>query len=420
MALIDFFIFQIYRWIAVPVAITLLKSCKNILPQKIQTMLSDRANPNFQLLPARPIWIHASSGEIEYAKPVVRELKAQFPQTPILVTYFSPSAKRLIQKFPGIDLSMALPWDQKKDVEKFLKFYNPRCLLIARTDVWTEVAIQCQTLKIPSFLFSATIAKESSRKGFLAGSLTRTALNALTKIFCVSREDQQIFQDLGVSATIEVAGDTRFDQVLYRIQNPNPVRMELKPSAQEKIWVMGSTWPEDEKALLPAIQRWIEKGHRCILAPHEIDAAHLNQIKSLLDSKKITYDLYSSAPAWKSAVLLVDQVGCLQELYLWGTVAFVGGSFKEKVHSVMEPLATGIPVMVGPHHHNNREALQFQHCILGTNFFAVNQVLHSEEALNVLEKSLEISKPHPKISERVLQSSGCTNKLIEVLKQIGV
>lgn len=43
-----------------------------------------------------------------------------------------------------------------------------------------------------------------------------------------------------------------------------------------------------------------------------------------------------------------------------GRLAFVGGSFRKTVHSVMEPLAAGCVCFFGPLHVNNREAIDFQ------------------------------------------------------------
>ncbi|PIS10813.1 MAG: hypothetical protein COT73_07475, partial [Bdellovibrio sp. CG10_big_fil_rev_8_21_14_0_10_47_8] len=154
----DEIIFFFYRFVAVPLALGLLQIVRRVLPVKIQEMMIDRAMRNLQALPGSPLWIHASSGEIEYAKSVIRDLKIHFPQVPVLVTYFSPSAKRLIQNFPGIDLAMALPWDRAKDLEKFLDFYRPKACLFARTDVWPKLSNQLRLRKIPSLLFAATLA----------------------------------------------------------------------------------------------------------------------------------------------------------------------------------------------------------------------------------------------------------------------
>jgi 3-deoxy-D-manno-octulosonic-acid transferase len=103
----------------------------------------------------------------------------------------------------------------------------------------------------------------------------------------------------------------------------------------------------------------------------------------------------------------------LQELYTWGDLAFVGGSFKDKVHSVMEPLCVGIPVVVGPHHSNNREALHFQHVILGTGFFAVTPIQNSNDLRFVMEKALSLPSPHPLIRQKVNEASGATARLMK-------
>ena len=38
-------------------------------------------------------------------------------------------------------------------------------------------------------------------------------------------------------------------------------------------------------------------------------------------------------------------------------MAYVGGSFHQGVHSVMEPAGMGLPVLTGPRHKNSAEAL---------------------------------------------------------------
>ncbi|MEZ0392063.1 MAG: 3-deoxy-D-manno-octulosonic acid transferase [Pseudobdellovibrionaceae bacterium] len=412
MVLIDSLVFSIYRFLALPMALGILKFLSPFLSQKLQEMITDRSAQNLQALPARPIWIHASSGEIEYAKSVIRALKEGFPQIPVLVTYFSPSAKKLMQKFPGIDLAMPLPWDRPSDLEKFLNFYNPRTLLIARTDVWPELARIAKSRKIPSMLFAATFAAESSRQGFLASSLTRMALNSLSGIFCVSDEDQENLRKLGVKAPLEVAGDTRFDQVLHRLKNPNPINNALKPASTDRIFICGSTWPEDEDILFDSFAAWISRGGRIVLAPHEVSPERLSHLENQLQARQWTVTRYSKASKWESQILLVDQIGILQELYSWGHLAFVGGSFKGKVHSVMEPLCLGIPVCVGPFHTNNREALQFQFVQIQTGLYAVNVTQNANDLMQVMEKTWTLPKAQPAILQRVQRASGATEKLI--------
>lgn len=419
MALVDYFVFLIYRFIAIPTALFFLYLFRNFLPSKMQEMISDRDDKNLQALSSRPIWIHAASGEIEYAKSLIRQLKAELPQVPIMVTFFSPSAKKLIAQFPGLDLVRALPWDTPKEAQKFLNFYQPRVALFARTDVWPEMAFELKKKKIPSALFSATFSENSTRSRFISSSLTRSALNSLNRIFCVSQVDAENIEELGVGTPLEISGDTRFDQVIYRGKNPHPVKDQLRPSGAGKILIAGSTWPQDEEVLFESLAYWFQQGGKLILAPHETSKAHLDKLAGQILEKGFRMIRYSEAEKWdQEDILLIDQVGHLHELYSWADVAFVGGSFKDKVHSVMEPLSAGLQVMVGPYHENNREALQFQYLILEPGLFAVQVVQNAPEIEFVMSKVLSSqTRSHPQILQKVESSSGSTARLITWIRE---
>jgi 3-deoxy-D-manno-octulosonic-acid transferase len=43
-------------------------------------------------------------------------------------------------------------------------------------------------------------------------------------------------------------------------------------------------------------------------------------------------------------------------LYQYADVAYVGGSFKQGVHNILEPAVYGVPVLFGPKHDNSQEA----------------------------------------------------------------
>jgi 3-deoxy-D-manno-octulosonic-acid transferase len=416
--MIDLFCFAVYRFFLIPIAFAVLRIFRPFWPEKIRRMIEDRRQKNFQHLPSRPFWIHASSGEIEYAKSVIRALKEKYPQVPVLVTYFSPSAKKLIQKFEGVDLAMPLPWDTRAAVSKFLRFYQPRLLLVARTDVWPEMAYQARQRKIPSLLFAATLAERSSRRGFLSRPLSRFAFHCLDDIFCVSEADENNFAGLKVKTPMQIAGDTRFDQVLYRLHHPQELRPELKPQGHPPVFIIGSSWPQDEAVILPTLKTWCQDGRKVILAPHETKPERIQNLEAKLRDLGLSLTKVSLTDGWRDeAVLLVDQIGLLQELYALaarapGSLAFVGGSFKDKVHSVMEPLACGLPVAVGPYHMNNREALQFQHVILAPDFCAVNVVQTSEDLAEILRLSLVHPETEDLIRRKVEAQSQATDRVL--------
>jgi 3-deoxy-D-manno-octulosonic-acid transferase len=168
---------------------------------------------------------------------------------------------------------------------------------------------------------------------------------------------------------------------------------------------------------LPAISEILkEQRLRLILAPHEPHPDHLKQIEDRLQQAHIPSTRYSRATTWETPVLIIDQVGYLAEAYCHANIAFVGGSFRKKVHSVMEPLAAGLPVIVGPYHQNNREALQFQN--ISTNFLpgmvsCAEDIPSFQQTLSKILNSIELD-PNIKniIKNEVSKKSGATKNVL--------
>lgn len=330
---------------------------------------------------SKPLWFHCASGEYEYAKPVIRLLKKNNPQQKILVTYFSPSVEKPLRDATDIDFFCPTPWDQKSLWQEFINHHQPRALLVARTDVWPMMIAQAQKNRIPSLLFSKTV---NAQKSWLQKTFSTGLLRKLNEIFCVSPEDRdQLYQQLKPYNKIHSAGDTRYDQCFYRLQNGKV----LKPlnNFNKPIFVAGSTWPKDEEVLLPLIQESI-RSVSFILAPHEPSPEHLKSISQELQKREIKFQFYSQINSWDpEAVLIIDRVGILADLYGWAQFSFVGGSMGRSVHSVMEPLAQGNLTFVGPHHYNNREAMTFKDMAI-RNIAPVQVVQNADELKNQFMK----------------------------------
>ena len=306
------------------------------------------------------VWIHAASGEFEYAKPVITRLKKQRPDVRILVTYFSPTFAKAVHAFPGVDFATPLPWDSRSALEEFLVNQNPAVLLIARTDTWPEMLRQAKEYGVSTLLFSATLPLNAGRVRSRFGRwMTRATFSYLDQVMCVTDEDQASFAKLGVGDRAQVAGDTRYDQVMERLENPKPLRDELFAGHEpQHVLICGSTWPEDEAVLIEACE--LAKQIDFVLVPHEPTPEHLATLEAQLSVRGLKSVRYSTATAWPAeTVLLIDKIGILAELYQKGRLAFVGGSFKKAVHSVMEPLGCGCLTFVGPLYRNNREAIEF-------------------------------------------------------------
>lgn len=383
----------------------------------MRSKIEDKRPWIFESNNSKPIWIHAASGEFEYAKPVIRELKTKYPNIKILVTYFSPSVHKSIKEFPGIDFSCPSPWDLPETISEFIQIHNPRALLLSRTDTWPEMLYQCKKRQIPTLLFSSTLSDTSSRINTFTRFFYRWLLGLLTQIFVVTEDDAKNYEAIGVR-NFEVTGDTRYDQIFYRLQNPKPIKTEIFSTTNKTLtFIAGSTWPEDEIVLISAIKtlQSLNLNLRFILVPHEPTKTHIKHLQESLPNALIYSQ--SRKPLDANDVLIVDQLGILAELYLQSNLAFVGGSFSRNIHSVMEALAAGNPTIMGPNYYNNREAIEFSTVLISDKITATASMKNSGEIIQFITHylslpELEKSRIKTEIISKVRAKQGSSHKVI--------
>lgn len=410
-----------YRLILMPLGLFLTVILRPFVSKKIQDIIRVREDENaFEIRHPlkKVIWFHCSSGEFEYARPLIRELKLRHPEYQVLVTYFSTSYVKAIRGMEEVDALGPLPWDTPRHAKQFLDRFPIQKAFFARTDVWPELSTELKNRHIPSLLFSLSLSEKSSRARFPTRLVTTWALSQLSHIFCVSDKDLEALRALGIITPTTVTGDTRYDQVFFRLEHRRHL-LPLSIASENFVFVAGSTWPEDEKVLLKA---WasLPENFRLILVPHEPTPPHMQEIKLQLESHGLSSQLYSEGlPHLQKRVLLVDEMGILAELYSLGHAAFVGGSFKKDVHSVMEPLALGLVTFIGPYHHNNREALQFMNFKVDSDFSAVTEFGDSEELqakILSLHKFISQADCRAKdlILEKMHQSRGASDRILRI------
>ena len=305
--------------------------------------------------------MHAPSvGEGLQARPVLERFRAARPDVQLAYTFFSPSAAAFAGKL-AVDFTDYLPFDTERDARVALRALRPTALAFSKLDVWPILVREAARRGIPSALVSATLPAASSRLRGLAPALLRDGYAALEAVGAIADEDAGRLVELGVRpSVISVTGDTRFDQVLARAADSARQRELLAPFADDRPTVIaGSTWPADERVLLPAIAglRRAMPDLRLIVAPHEPTPEHVEPLERWASAAGASSARLSSAGAGGASVVIVDRVGVLGDLYALADVAFVGGGFHAAgLHSVLEPAAFGVPVLFGPRYGNSREA----------------------------------------------------------------
>ena len=306
------------------------------------------------------IWFHSSSlGEFEQAKPVIEELKKSYNLN-ILVTFFSPSGYLNSLRYPFADVVSYLPVDKKEDMKRFINLVKPNAVVVMRYDVWPNMIWELERRKIPLFLIDATLREKSKRLLPVLRSFSKNVFSGFTKILTVSKNDMENFKKMGIDpGVLECVGDTRYDRVLSKsIEAKEKQLIKNKIIKNKKILILGSSWEADEEVILPAVIKLLGKDENVmvILAPHEPSVLRLEKLEHYFARNYQTVRFSHLNNYKDERIILVDSIGILLSLYNYADVAFVGGSFKQGIHNVLEPAVYGVPIFFGPKIENSYEA----------------------------------------------------------------
>ena len=367
----------LYRFIYIFLKL-ILTGLQPLISKKTQKFIQLRSDLNYLNYKIKnPIWFHASSGEIEYCKSVILELKNKNPNQKIILSYSSASAEKLLFNIKNsVDLIFPLPWDTVGSVLKILNHFEPQVIIFARTDFWPELVISSYKKNIPLIAISMfpqfNFINKIIYKWLLSKFTIITTVNDHLTIQLSHLLQKKVSPDFAIKFSnlsqpqILTVADTRFDQVFNRLEQPSRLLFLNDSTAQKRI-IFASTWPEDELIIFKSFDQLIQLGFQIILCPHDIERSEY-----LLSYSKTNFNCYSVSVLsdfklntehqilieTSSPIIILDQVGFLADVYRSTQFAFVGGSFKKRIHSVMEPLCAENIVMFGPAYANNPEAIE--------------------------------------------------------------
>jgi len=366
------------------------------------------------------IWFHSSSlGEFEQAKPIIEKLK-QEKNVNVLITFFSPSGYENSKKYPFADLISYIPFDTKSNAEKFLSITNPTLAVIMRYDVWPNMITSLKNKKIPIYLVDATLRSNSPRKYPLLKSFHKILFGSLSKILTVSESDANEFKSFGFNdKKVSAVGDTRFDRVYQRsllAKSKHLIKSDILQN--KKIFVAGSTWEQDEEVIFPAFLKLVSVDDNVlmIVAPHEPTLLHLEKIENEFAGKVKTIRFSHLNNYSNERIIIVDSIGILLTLYTYANVAYVGGSFKQNIHNVLEAAVYGTPVLFGPKIENSQEAMKLAEIGGG---IVINNKRQAYKNLRRLFSDEELRAKAGNISAKYVQSNiGATQKILEAIYKL--
>ena len=319
------------------------------------SILKNKINPE-----DKTIWFHAASlGEFEQGLPVMEKIKVEFPNHKIVVTFFSPSGYEVRKNNTIADATVYLPLDTKSNARQFLKLVHPDLVFFIKYEYWPNYLNELKKLNIKTYLISG-IFRENQAFFKWYGGFYRNALKTFDYFFVQNEGSKLLLQKLGFN-NVKISGDTRFDRVISILERDNSLDFIKQFKNNTTTIVIGSSWPNDESLLVNYINQ-TNKKVKFIIAPHNIKAEQIQELKKSISKKIILFSEKENIDLSGYEVLIVDTVGILTKIYSYADIAYVGGGFGNPgVHNILEPATFGIPIVVGPNFSHFAEAVALVH-----------------------------------------------------------
>lgn len=305
-------------------------------------------------LPAgRWVWLHAVSvGELLLAEGFLRRLVAAGHR--VHLTTGTPAGLALLQeRLPRWDGGTgrlsggAFPVDDPRGLRPFLAT-PPGAFIALETELWPNLLRTLRARGIPTMVVNGRLTGRSR------GPYVRAAVRDLTRVAARDAASAEAFRALG-ARDVALGGNLKAD-----LPPPPPLHggwEALRAAwASAPVLVAGNTVEGEEALVLDAwaAARAVHPGLRLILAPRQ--PRRFEEVARLLEAKGLAFHRASrgwEAPWPKLDALLLDTLGELPRAYGEGSVALVGGGWRQAGgHNPLEPARFGMPVLLGPGYAN--------------------------------------------------------------------
>ena len=365
------------------------------------------------------LWLHAASlGEFEQGRPVIEAFREQLPGWRIVLTFFSPSGFEIRKNYPHADFVCYLPADTRRNARDFLDLIKPDAVIFVKYEFWANYLFELKKRGTPTLLVSA-LFREKQPFFRWYGGFWRKMLGCFTHIFVQNQDSAKLLESIisppyrGGWGGLTVAGDTRVDRVLKIAEGAKENEVVAAFASGNTTFIAGSSWEADEAVFLPVFQKPDFRHWKLIIAPHEPSESNVQRICSQIENAG-RYSQIPRSARNDNRVLVIDNVGLLNTLYRYGTVAYIGGGFGKGIHNTLEPAAFGLPIILGPKYEKFEEARQF---VARGGAFPVTNAEELEAVLKKLQDPIFYEKASRAVRGYLEENKGATERVLSFLRQ---
>ncbi|MEM8908033.1 MAG: glycosyltransferase N-terminal domain-containing protein, partial [Bacteroidota bacterium] len=369
----------------------------------------------FEQIPQGPhhqlsIWMHcASLGEFEQGRPIIESLRQQLPNCFIVLSFYSPSGYEIRKNYAQVDHVCYLPTDTATHAYRFIEKMHVDLAIFVKYEFWYHHLSALHQARIPTVLIAALFRPQQVFFRFYGGFF-RTMLHQFDQIFLQNQSSVPLLENIQIQR-YQVVGDPRVDRVLQNAQSPQALPLIENFAKGHRVIVAGSTWPEDERLLLPFINQHLPSDWKVIIAPHEI---HPKQLSTLEAQLQLPHQRYSAAQQSLDSVrvLIIDNIGLLAMIYRYGHLAYIGGGFGRGIHNTLEPAAFGLPLLFGPKYQSFTEAVTL---VEDKGAFVIKEVADFQKVFVHLQSATVYEQAQQAINNYLNANRGATEQIVNCL-----
>ncbi len=322
-------------------------------------------------------WVHAVSlGETRAAAILLAALREADPHLRLLLTHGTATGRAEGAKLlrPG-DVQVWQPWDTPGAVQRFLAHFRPSIGVLIETEVWPNLVAACHRRELPLVLVNARMSEKTLAEAERLAWLARPTYAALAAVHAQTEADAERLARLGAPVA-SVTGNLKFDARPDTAQAARGRRW--RANAARPVVLFASSREGEEAALFDVLKQnrppvRVESGVgapdsgavQWLVVPRH--PQRFDAVAALAAERGLTVVRRSgwgeSGPAEVAEVAegadvwLGDSLGEMALYYGLADVALLGGSFERLGgQNLIEALACGCPVVMGPHTFNFADA----------------------------------------------------------------
>lgn len=306
------------------------------------------------------VWLHCVSvGETNAARPLALKIKADFPDSRLIVSTTTRTGQELAKTaFADLaELVFYFPFDWKSTVRRSLKRLSPSIVLLMETEIWFNFIRETNHFGSVIAIVNGRLSERSFRRYNYIKNFMHRILAYLDLALMQENADATRLMKLGIRAIkVKVTGNLKFDHNLDEQETSltTEFRERFGSTSDAPLIIAASTHSPEEIYVLEALKQvWKTseaKLPRLMIAPRHPE--RFAEVAGLIEKTGFSWTR-RSAPSSENdktaEIILLDSIGELRAAYPLADIVFVGGSLiPHGGQSIYEPAAAGKAIITGP------------------------------------------------------------------------